>query len=112
MDMTDIDTTLASLQDKVNGFTSVSGTHGGSHREFSFNFRSPLLLWGSVPVIFLILLCVWKPKVVTLKVEGGVEGDPPTYRLSPKKVLVAVALLSACVGGGVVGWTKYRETTK
>jgi hypothetical protein len=105
MDISDIDRTLCNLQEKVNGFGVYKKTE--YQPNFKFDFKSPLILFGSVPIVLLIILCVWRPRLVTVKVKEDIYGEPPIYSLSPKKVIFAVVLLSACIAGVFIVWNKY-----
>jgi hypothetical protein len=107
MDISDIDRTLFNLQQKVNGFGVSKKTEYKPNFKFHFNFKSPLILLGSVPIILLIILCVWRPRLVTVKED--IYREPPIYLLSPKKVLFAVVFISVCIAVTFIGWNKYKN---
>lgn len=94
----EIENNISQLEKIVHTFdTSIPQS---SNRSFSFNIK---YIYGLVPVVIFIILCIWSPRIVksTLNPAEEITDSEPVYVLSYSKVLLWTIVIGGLIDGAI-----------
>ena len=110
MDIENMDMTLSGLQNKVSEFTTTTRKYGTQHVTYKIN--SLFVLYGSIPIIILIVLYMCKPKFVMKEVlsDDGVS----EFKINVITLVITTTIFSMLIALGIYTYlyNKNKSTKK